>query len=201
MLRTVILAALCAVLFASNVEARQRHRHHAAQCVETGTVLQPVCGMGLPVVRNFRTTQATDRTHGFVLLPENPAISRRESRRLARGQELYDAMPFGMPTDRAGRAVPAWAARATARPRAWCGWWLARQRGIRDARLNLARNWAHLYGSPSRPQPGAVVVWPHHVGELISHVSGNVWIVRSGNDGNAVRERPRSIAGAIAFRA
>ncbi|CEG07003.1 hypothetical protein BN961_00384 [Afipia felis] len=86
-------------------------------------------------------------------------------------------------------------------PRAWCDWWLARQKGIRDARLNLARNWAHLYGSPSRPQPGAVVVWRHHVGELVSHVSGNVWIVRSGNDGNAVRERPRSIAGAIAFRA
>jgi hypothetical protein len=26
------------------------------------------------------------------------------------------------------------------------------------------------------------------------------WIVRSGNDGHAVRTRPRSLAGAIAFR-
>lgn len=73
-------------------------------------------------------------------------------------------------------------------------------KGIRDARLNLAHNWARLYGSPSGPQPGAVVVWRHHVGELVNHVAGDVWIVHSGNDGNAVRTRARSIAGAIAFR-
>jgi hypothetical protein len=138
---------------------------------------------------------------GSDFFAKSAKISAKESRRLARGQELYDAMPFGMPTDRAGNAIPRWAARWTAKPRAWCGWWLARKKGIRDARLNLARNWAHLYGAPSRPKPGAVVVWRHHVGELVAHVSGNIWIVRSGNDGNAVRERPRSIAGAIAFRA
>ncbi|CEG08001.1 hypothetical protein BN961_01409 [Afipia felis] len=177
-----LAAALCAVLFVSHAEARPRHVAHHRYA--------PECNVSMPCegVGNLQGKLAG-------------SVSAKESRRLARGQELYDAMPFGMPTDRAGNAVSPWAARWTARPRAWCGWWLARQKGIRDARLNLARNWAHLYGSPSRPQPGAVVVWPHHVGELVSHVSGNVWIVRSGNDGNAVRERPRSIAGAIAFRA
>src|SRR3569623_1542942 len=88
-----------------------------------------------------------------------------------------------------------------AKPRARCGWHLRTKLGIRDARLNLARNWATLYGSPTRPEPGAVVVWRHHVGQLVSHVSGDIWIVHSGNDGRAVRTRARSIAGAIAFRA
>jgi len=191
-MKIALVAMLALVCAASNAEARQRHRHHAAQCVETGTVLMPVCGMGLGAENLSASSFPKSTSH---------VKQSAEASRLARGQQLYDAMPFGMPTDRAGQPIPAWAARWTAKPRAWCGWWLARQKGIRDARLNLARNWAHLYGSPSRPQPGAVVVWRHHVGELVSHVSGNVWIVRSGNDGNAVRERPRSIAGAIAFRA
>jgi hypothetical protein len=180
-MRTAILAALALVCLSLPAEARQRHR------MET---VSPECNVTMPCEGVARGAQKTGAAH-----------TARESRRLARGQELYNAMPFGMPTDRAGNAVPAWAARSTARPRAWCGWWLAKQKGIRDARLNLARNWAHLYGSKSGPQPGAVVVWPHHVGELVSHVSGNIWIVRSGNDGHAVRERARSIAGAIAFRA
>jgi hypothetical protein len=74
------------------------------------------------------------------------------------------------------------------------------QKGLSDARLNLAANWAHLYGSASEARPGAVVVWRHHVGELVEHVKGSIWIVRSGNDGRRVRTRARSIAGAIAFR-
>jgi hypothetical protein len=58
--------------------------------------------------------------------------------------------------------------------------------------FNLARSWAH-YGSnaggPSR----------HHVGKIVGHENGQ-WIIQSGNDVHAVRTRPRSIAGAIAFR-
>jgi hypothetical protein len=68
-----------------------------------------------------------------------------------------------------------------------------------DRRLWLARNWASVGRSAGGPRVGAVVVWRHHVG-IITGRAGARWIVKSGNDGHAVRERPRSLAGAIAFR-
>lgn len=81
------------------------------------------------------------------------------------------------------------------RPRAWCGWWMRTQRGG-GAHLNVAWNWRN-YGSPTSPQVGAVVVWRHHVGEIVGRAGNGQWIVRSGNDGGAVRTRARSVSGAI----
>lgn len=82
------------------------------------------------------------------------------------------------------------------RPRAWCGWWMRTQRGG-GPEFNLAANWRR-YGSPaSGPQVGAVVVWPHHVGEIVGRAANGQWLVRSGNDGGAVRTRARSVAGAV----
>jgi hypothetical protein len=43
------------------------------------------------------------------------------------------------------------------------------------------------------------VVWAHHVGKIVGHENGQ-WVIESGNDGRALRTRPRSIAGAIAVR-
>ncbi|MGN6749765.1 MAG: hypothetical protein ACTHJS_14340 [Xanthobacteraceae bacterium] len=63
---------------------------------------------------------------------------------------------------------------------------------------NLARNWAH-WGRPGPAGVGAVVVWSHHVGKIVGRENGQ-WIIESGNDGHALRTRPRSIAGAIAIR-
>ncbi|NJO24135.1 MAG: hypothetical protein HC868_15980 [Sphingomonadales bacterium] len=62
--------------------------------------------------------------------------------------------------------------------------------------FNVAWNW-RKYGRPTTPQVGAVVVWRHHVGEIVGQASNGRWIVRSGNDGGAVRTRARSVAGAI----
>ena len=84
------------------------------------------------------------------------------------------------------------------RPRAWCGWWMRTQLGG-GPEYNLAANWRN-YGRASGPQIGAVVVWPHHVGMITGRSANGQWIVKSGNDGNAVRERPMSVAGAV-FRA
>ena len=90
-------------------------------------------------------------------------------------------------------------AHAGGRPRAWCGWWLGNHLGMSNRNLWLACNWASV-GRKTQPGIGVVVVWRHHVG-IITGRAGSTWIVRSGNDGHAVRERPRSIGGAIAFRA
>ncbi|WP_409561488.1 hypothetical protein RLW55_05750 [Hyphomicrobium sp. B1] len=81
------------------------------------------------------------------------------------------------------------------RPRAWCGWWMRTQLGG-GPEYNLAANWRH-YGRPSGPRVGAVVVWPHHVGMITGRSANGQWIVKSGNDGNRVRERPMSVAGAV----
>lgn len=86
-----------------------------------------------------------------------------------------------------------------ARPRAWCGWWLGHHLGMPRRDLWLARNWASVGHNAGGPRIGAVVVWRHHVGIITGRI-GSRWVVKSGNDGHAVRERPRSVAGAIAFR-
>jgi hypothetical protein len=65
--------------------------------------------------------------------------------------------------------------------------------------FNLARSWAHYGSNAGGPQVGAIVVWSHHVGKIVGRENGQ-WVVQSGNDGHAVRTRPRSLAGAIAFR-
>ena len=82
-----------------------------------------------------------------------------------------------------------------ARPSRWCGWWMRTQKGG-GPELNLARNWAH-WGRPSEPEVGAVVIWSHHVGMITGRSASGQWIVKSGNDGGRVRERPRSVAGAV----
>jgi hypothetical protein len=84
------------------------------------------------------------------------------------------------------------------RPAAWCGWYMRKLLGVADPSYNLARNWAH-WGHGGAPGVGAVVVWAHHVGKIVGREGGE-WVIQSGNDGHAVRTRPRSIAGAIAFR-
>jgi hypothetical protein len=87
----------------------------------------------------------------------------------------------------------------SARPAAWCGWWLGQHLGMPDRKLWLSRNWASVGHNAGRPDIGVVVVWRHHVG-IITARSGDEWIVKSGNDAGRVRERPRSLKGAIAYR-
>jgi hypothetical protein len=99
---------------------------------------------------------------------------------------------------RHGRRARSAAARG-GRPGAWCGWWLGHHLGMPRRDLWVARNWARIGRNAGGPRIGAVVVWRHHVG-IITGRAGAKWVVKSGNDGNRVRERPRSIAGAIAFR-
>jgi hypothetical protein len=86
------------------------------------------------------------------------------------------------------------------RPAAWCGWYMRSQVGSDPGpSYNLARSWAHYGSNAGGPHVGAIVVWRHHVGKIVGQQNGQ-WIIQSGNDGHAVRTRPRSLAGAIAFR-
>lgn len=86
------------------------------------------------------------------------------------------------------------------RPARWCGWWARQQLGIKDKKFNLARNWAYI-GSPAHgPAPGVIAVWRHHVGFVTAVPGPGRIILKSGNDGRAVRERERSTKGIIAYR-
>jgi len=103
----------------------------------------------------------------------------------------------------AGTNIPsnaiAYRGRDQARPAAWCGWEMRHLVGADPGpSFNLAHNWTH-WGRPGPAGVGAVVVWSHHVGKIVGQQNGE-WIIESGNDGHALRVRPRSIAGAIAIR-
>ena len=106
---------------------------------------------------------------------------------------------YGYRAHRFGRRNGVRVAQSGGRPSAWCGWWLGNHLGMNKRDLWLARNWASVGSNAGGPGIGVVVVWRHHVG-VITGRSGSGWIVKSGNDGNRVRERVRSISGAIAFR-
>jgi hypothetical protein len=91
---------------------------------------------------------------------------------------------------------------ADGRPSAWCGWEMRQLVGGNPGpEYNLARNWAH-WGQPANgPAPGVIGVMPHHVFKVIQVLGRGTVLAISGNDGHAVRVRPRSTAGVIAWRA
>jgi len=63
--------------------------------------------------------------------------------------------------------------------------------------LNLASNWIRKFPR-SAPAPGMAAARNHHVMVLMSHVSGNDWLVHDGNSGGGLtREHVRSISGYI----
>lgn len=86
------------------------------------------------------------------------------------------------------------------RPRAWCGWWLRHELGVANRIYNRARAWAHFGSRASGPAAGVIAVWPHHVGVVVSVSGPGAIILKSGNDGHAVRTRERSTRGVIAWR-
>jgi hypothetical protein len=88
---------------------------------------------------------------------------------------------------------------ADPRPHAWCGWQMRQWLGVADRAYNLAANWRHYGSNAGGPAVGVIVVWWHHVGIITGHNSGG-WIIKSGNDNHAVRERERSLRGVIAYR-
>lgn len=72
-----------------------------------------------------------------------------------------------------------------------CGWYLRNKRGIADADLNLAANWARKRPRTSAG-PGAVVVWRHHVAEIVS-MSGRCRATVHDNAGTYQRDICRGV--------
>jgi hypothetical protein len=81
----------------------------------------------------------------------------------------------------------------------WYGIFIAQHFGLKDRKLWVARNWVRVGRAAYGPAVGTIVVWRHYVEATTGRV-GNQWRILSGNDGNAARNRPRSVSNAIAFR-
>jgi len=169
---TLTVAVAAIVMFAQSAQAREHHYRHLR--------------------RHVVTSRATTEPHWgwapgdqFAWQPQ-PYAAPRTSGVSQPGFDSY-------PQHTASRG------RSDGRPAAWCGWEMRRLvSGDPGPAYNLARNWAH-WGRPGPAGIGAVVVWPHHVGKIVGQ-QGGAWVIESGNDGHALRTRPRSLAGVIAIR-
>lgn len=201
MIYRMLLAALCVVCF--SVESKARQRTYAAH---------PDCNVTMPcegVSPSPRGEMVRKALGG--LGSARPVYAPRRSESWTFVKMKKSAESFGLPPNLKEKltgsrrsvvrdSLTAGDGRPAGCPaRAWCGCWLAAHLGISNRSLWLARNWASVGHPAGGPQPGAIVVWRHHVG-TIKAVEGSRILVLSGNDGRAVRERWRTTAGVIAYR-
>jgi hypothetical protein len=176
--RVLGASALAVILMAPAAQAAHRHHHGSFAGYRHYPVARFSAAPHRVAYRRYWTRARMARRDDF------------GSRHEAAGQDFAEHRTFQQTRVSGGR------------PHAWCGWYA---RGLvgqdPGPSYNLARNWAH-WGRASGPGVGVMVVWPHHVGMITGRSSNGEWIVKSGNDGGGMaRERPRSISGAIAFRA
>jgi hypothetical protein len=170
-LTTISVAAAAIVVFAQSAQAREHYRHHR---YHSAHFARHYSSPG----RGDHAAQSMFADHGQSDFSQNYS-DQIYPKRSAYGGQI--------------------GAHIGGRPSAWCGWEMRQLvSGDPGPAFNLARNWAH-WGQSGPAGVGAVVVWSHHVGKIVGQEDGE-WIIESGNDGNRVRTRPRSIAGAIAIR-
>jgi hypothetical protein len=180
-LTTISVAAAAIVVFAQSAQAREHYRHHRYHAAHFARHYSSP-RRGHYVAQNMFTENArSDFSQNYS--SQNYA-SQNYSDQIYPQRSAYGGQ-IG--------------AHIGGRPAAWCGWEMRQLvSGDPGPAFNLARNWAH-WGQAGPAGVGAVVVWSHHVGKIVGQEGGE-WVIESGNDGNRVRTRPRSIAGAIAIR-
>jgi len=179
-LTTISVAAAAMIVFAQSAQAREHYRHHRYHVVHYARHYSP-SGYGDYGAQNMFAD------HGQSDFSRNYA------------SQNYADQVYPQRSAYGGHFGGQIGARLGGRPAAWCGWEMRQLvSGDPGPAFNLARNWAH-WGQTGPAGVGAVVVWSHHVGKIVGQEGGE-WIIESGNDGNRVRTRPRSIAGAIAIR-
>ncbi len=66
--------------------------------------------------------------------------------------------------------------------------------------LAMAREWARVGQPAGGPAPGVIGVMAHHVFQVVQVLGRGMVLAISGNDGGAVRTRPRSTRGVISWR-
>lgn len=129
------------------------------------------------------------------------AVSRREARRIARGQRLEQAMPFGSPIYRPEtqrsflRGAEILGGRPAGCPRRFCGCGVSlKVFGKIIPRYNLAANWRDF--QPATPGGGTVAWRPGHVLYVEAHVGGNSYQVYDPNSGGGkIRRHVRNLSG------
>ena len=176
-LTTISVAVAAMVVFAQSAQAREHYRHHRYHAAH--------------FARHYSSPGFGDPRHGDYAAQNMFAANARSDFNQNYASQNY--------SDQVYPERSAYGAHVGGRPAAWCGWEMRQLvSGDPGPSFNLARNWAH-WGQAGPAGVGAVVVWSHHVGKIVGQEGGE-WIIESGNDGNRVRTRPRSIAGAIAIR-
>jgi hypothetical protein len=188
-LTTISVAAAAIVVFAQSAQsaqAREHYRHHRYYAAHFARHYSSP-GLGDPR-RGDHAAQNMFAEHGQSYFGQSD-IGRSHAGQNYSDQVYPERSAYGSQIG----------AHIGGRPPAWCGWEMRQLvSGDPGPAFNLARNWAH-WGQAGPAGVGAVVVWPHHVGKIVGQKDGE-WVIESGNDGNRVRTRPRSIAGAIAIR-
>jgi hypothetical protein len=175
-LTTISVAAAAMVVFAQSAQAREHYRHHRYHAAHFARHYSPQGHGDYGAQNMFADHGQSDFSRNY--------SSQNYSEQIYPERSAYGGQ-IG--------------AHVGGRPSAWCGWEMRQLvSGDPGPSFNLARNWAH-WGQAGPAGVGAVVVWSHHVGKIVGQ-EGGAWIIESGNDGNRVRTRPRSLAGAIAIR-
>ena len=176
-LTTISVAVAAMVVFAQSAQAREHYRHHRYRAAHFARHYSSP-GRGDDAAQNMFAE------HGQSYFGQSDFSRNYSSQNYS--NKVYPERS-------------AYAGHVGGRPSAWCGWEMRQLvSGDPGPTFNLARNWAH-WGQSGPAGVGAVVVWSHHVGKIVGQEEGE-WVIESGNDGNRVRTRPRSIAGAIAIR-
>lgn len=194
MMKKIVLAAGAALLTLAMVAPAEARRTRAVQADQTEWSEEQEARparRSRQEARNFweDSEEATERParrsrQARVAEASNDTQDERPARRRRRDSSNDDSSS----SESAAGAGP--------RPGAWCGWYMRTRHGG-SADLNLAWNWSRRGSALSGPQVGAIVVWPHHVGEITGQSSDGKWIVLSGNDSGQVKERARSVSGAV----
>jgi hypothetical protein len=190
-LTTISVAAAAMFVFAQSAQAREHYRHHRYHVAHYARHYSP------PRLGDLRLgdPRLGDPRRGDYAAQNMFAENARSDFGRNYASQNYADQVYPQRSAYGGQI----GVHIGGRPAAWCGWEMRQLvSGDPGPSFNLARNWAH-WGQAGPAGVGAVVVWSHHVGKIVG-LEGGEWIIESGNDGNRVRTRPRSIAGAIAIR-